>query len=114
MELKRILKAVSEVTLISEEDILSKSRLKETVLARHLYCYFACEKTRYSLKSIGTLINRDHASVIHGNKRILYELEYYPEVKYIIKRIDFKLKDIDDKWLNYHTINNNINISHTL
>jgi chromosomal replication initiation ATPase DnaA len=46
MELKRILKAVSEVTLISEEDILSKSRLKETVLARHLYCYFSCEKTK--------------------------------------------------------------------
>lgn len=114
MELKRILKAVSEVTLISEQDILTKSRLKEIVFARHLYCYFSCEKTRYSLKSIGKLINRDHASVIHGNKRIIYELEYYPEVKHIIKRINFKLKDIDDKWLNYHTINNNINISHTL
>ena len=114
MELKRILKAVSEVTLISEDDILTKSRLKEIVFARHLYCYFSCEKTRYSLKSIGKLINRDHASVIHGNKRIIYELEYYPEVKHIIKRINFKLKDIDDNWLNYHTINNNINISHTL
>jgi chromosomal replication initiator protein len=114
MELKRILKAVNEVTLISENDILSKNRLKEIVFARHLYCYFACEKTRYSLKSIGTFINRDHGTVIHGNKRILYELEYYPEVKHIVKRIDFKLKDIDDKWLNYHTINNNINISHTL
>lgn len=114
MELNEILKAVSEVTNISVQDILSKSRLKETVFARHLYCYFSCEKTRYSLKSIGKLINRDHASVIHGNKRIIYELEYYPEVKHIIKRIDFKLKDIDEKWLNYHTINNNINISHTL
>ena len=41
MELQRILKAVSEVTEISENDILSKNRLKETVLARHLYCYFA-------------------------------------------------------------------------
>jgi chromosomal replication initiation ATPase DnaA len=114
MELKRILKAVSEVTLISENDIISKNRLKEIVFARHLYFYFACEKTRHSLKSIGNFINIDHATVIHGNKRILYELEYYPEVKHIVKRIDFKLKDIDDKWLNYHIINNNINISHTL
>jgi chromosomal replication initiation ATPase DnaA len=114
MELKRILKAVNEVTLISENDILSKNRLKEIVFARHLYCYFACEKTRYSLKSIGTFINRDHATVIHGNNKILYELEYYPEVRHIVKRIDFKLKNIDEKWLNYHTINNNINISHTL
>lgn len=114
MELQRILKAVSEITEISENDILSRIRLKETVLARHLYCYFSCEKTRYSLKSIGKLINRDHASVIHGNKRIIYELEYYPEVKHLIKRINFKLKNIDEKWLNYHIINNNINISHTL
>jgi chromosomal replication initiation ATPase DnaA len=114
MELERILKAVSEVTEISENDILSRNRLKETVLARHLYCYFACDKTFYSLKKIGMSINRDHASVIHGNKKILYEVEYYPEVAYLIKRINFKLKNIDEKWLNYHTINNNINISHTL
>lgn len=114
MELKRILEAVSEVTLISENDIISKNRLQEMAFARHLYCYFACEKTRNSLKSIGKFINRDHATVIHGNKKILHELEYYPEVKHIVKRIDFKLKNIDEKWLNYHTINNNINISHTL
>jgi chromosomal replication initiation ATPase DnaA len=114
MELKRILKAVSEVTLVSEKDIISKNRLQEMVFARHLYFYFACEKTRHSLKSIGTFINRHHATVIHGNNKILYELEYYPEVRHIVKRIDFKLKDIDDKWLNYHIINNNINISHTL
>jgi chromosomal replication initiation ATPase DnaA len=114
MELKRILKAVSEVTLISENDILSKNRLQEIVFARHLYCYFACKNKMDSLKSIGTLINKDHATVIHGNKRISYELQYYPEVKQIVKRINFKLKNIDDKWLNYHTINNNINISHTL
>jgi chromosomal replication initiation ATPase DnaA len=114
MELERILKAVSEVTEISENDILSRNRLKETVLARHLYCYFACDKTFYSLKKIGMSINRDHASVIHGNKKILYEVEYYPEVAYLIKRINFKLKNIDEKWLKYHAINNNISISHTL
>ena len=114
MELKTILKAVSSVTNIYEKDILRKSRLKDVVFARHLYCYMACLKTSYTLKSIGNYINRNHATVIHGNKKILHELEYYPEVYKAIKNVKFKLSGVDDKWLNYHIINNNINISHTL
>ena len=51
MELKTILKAVSSVTNIYEKDILSKSRLKDVVFARHLYCYMACLKTSYTLNA---------------------------------------------------------------
>lgn len=114
MELKTILKAVSSVTNISEKDILSKSRLKDVVFARHLFIYLSCEKTSNTLKKIGNYINRNHATIIHGNKKILYELQYYPEVYKAIKNVKFKLNGVDNKWINYHTINNNINISHTL
>jgi chromosomal replication initiator protein len=114
MELKKILKAVSEVTDISEKQIISKSRLQEVSLARHLYFYFACKKTNKCLREIGELVKRNHATVIHGQKKISYELEYYPEISHFVKIINLNLKNVDKKWLNYHIIYNNINISHVL
>ena len=114
MELNRILKAVSEATNISEEQIISKCRLKEVALARHLYFYTACKETSKSLNIIGKFVNRNHATVIYGNNKITYELEYYPEISKYVKSINCVLRNIDIKWLNYHTINNNINISHVL
>lgn len=114
MELKTILKAVSEVTNISEEDIISKSRLKEHVTARHLYCYFALKKTNKTLSVVGKFINRNHASIIHGSNKVKNELNNYPDVEENVIMVNSKLFKIDYKWLKYHTINNNINISHVL
>ena len=114
MELKRILKSVSEVMNIPESDIKGKVKTKEIVLARQLYCYTSLKKTHKSLMEIGELVNRNHATVIHSQKKISYEIEFYPEILHFIKTINLNLKNVDKKWLNYHTIYNNINISHTL
>ena len=96
MELNEILKAVSEVTNVSKEEIISKIKTKDIVLARHLYCYISVKKTNKSLKEIGEFINRNHATVIHANNKISYEYEYYPEISYYVKTINSKLSKIID------------------
>jgi len=114
MELNEILKAVTYVTNISEEDMKGSSRLKDIVFARHLYFYVSHKKCSFTYSYIGNSINRDHSTVMYACNKIKHELKYYSKVVETINKINFKLSGIDDKWLNYHTINNNINISHVL
>jgi hypothetical protein len=57
---------------LSWEDIQGKSRKREIVLLRHMYCYM-CTKYRLlpTLVSIGkTIGNRDHTSVMHADSRM--------------------------------------------
>lgn len=65
-----ILSICSDVLNIPEAEIKGKSRKAEVVIARHIYCYIATNKTNYTLQYIGFLINRDHSSVIHASKNI--------------------------------------------
>lgn len=51
----------------SVEIVSSKSRKREHVSCRFIYCFVAKKKTGRSLKSIGELVNgRDHTTVIHA------------------------------------------------
>ena len=111
--LKDILKATCQVMDVSEEQITSNRRLKNYVIARHLFFYVAYQNY-HTYYQIAHITNRNHATVIHGYNKIKHELEYYPEISVYIKQIKSILINVDLKWLNYHTINNNINISHTL
>jgi chromosomal replication initiation ATPase DnaA len=59
---------ITHVTGIPWKQIESKSRKREIVLARQLYCVYAKQRLGdISLKSIGLAIgNRDHTTVIHS------------------------------------------------
>lgn len=61
-----ILKSVSEVTGIPAEKIQGMERFKKTMEARHLFCYFAKQKTNATLLQIGNMINRHHSTVINS------------------------------------------------
>lgn len=45
-------------------DVSDRTRKRETVDARKLYCYLSREKTNYSLKNIGDLIGIGHVTVL--------------------------------------------------
>lgn len=58
---------ISNVTGISWKDMASKSRKKEIVTARFMYCVYARALTGLSLKSIGlNLGGRDHTTVLNA------------------------------------------------
>jgi chromosomal replication initiation ATPase DnaA len=62
-----IKKAIKTVMGISELQLESKSRKREIVEARQIYCYLMRKHTDLSLKAIGATIGgRDHSTVIHS------------------------------------------------
>lgn len=63
---REILRDVARKTGISVEMIQGKSRKREIIEARHIYCARAKRKTKASLARIGAEISRDHATVLHA------------------------------------------------
>lgn len=80
---------------LEPDDVKGKSRERHLVIARQVYCHLARKYTRSTFKQIGSIINRDHATVIHSNnltkvlstieKKTAYDLQSIvqlnPEIK---------------------------------
>jgi len=62
----RIIKAISLYTKVSMDEIKSKTRKKEIVIARHLFHYFIKQKTNWTNARIGFMTKKDGATVIHS------------------------------------------------
>lgn len=60
---------------ISKLQILSDSRVKHLVLSRHTAFYLCRKLTRLSYPEIGRRFRKDHTSILHGVRRIQYELD---------------------------------------
>lgn len=69
MTVEDIVKRVSEISKISEKDIVGSSRKKEIAEARHMSIYLAREILKLPLASIGLHFGgRDHTTVLHACK----------------------------------------------
>lgn len=60
---------------IDKTYFLGKSRKKDIVMYRFIFFYLIREKYKYTYECIGAYFNRDHATVLHGEKRIRELLE---------------------------------------
>ena len=94
--LHKILSKISLITEIPIEILKSKEKPDEIVIARHLYFYLAFSEKPFKLSftKIGSLVNRDHATVMYGIKKIkeAIEIRFLPvttslEEFYTIKNI---------------------------
>ena len=74
-----IINIVSQKTGISVKIMRSKTRIGEVVRARQYFCTIARHKTTASLSRIGSYINRDHASVLHGQKTTRQTIQFAKE-----------------------------------
>jgi hypothetical protein len=70
LSLTGILKIVSEKTKIPIEGMVGRDRQREIVEARQYFCKYAREHTKHSLQQIGNIINKDHATFLHGIRTI--------------------------------------------
>lgn len=66
LDLDQIVNQVCRVYDVSLDNICSKSRKKQYVLARNVAFYLARKHTDHSLKEIGQRFNRRHSTVIKG------------------------------------------------
>ncbi len=61
---------VSRQLNVPYDRMMSKCRDRELVIARQLAAYFIKKYTALSLKSIGSIFNRDHSTIIHAIQTI--------------------------------------------
>jgi len=64
---------------ISETEVKGKKRQRHIVKARQVYFYLSRKYSRASLMAMAELLNRDHATAIHGIRKVEDELSVYPE-----------------------------------
>ena len=74
-------------------DLSSKSRKRELVYGRAVYFKLCKDLTRVSLHSIGKIVGRDHATVLHGLNLFdnVIDTGYEPFLKKVYKAIKRKL-----------------------
>lgn len=83
--------------IVSDNDLKSKSRDRQSVYTRQFLMWFLNRKTSLSLKDIGKEFNRDHATVIHAKKS--YEdaasindseyFKYFVDIKEFLDHFNF-------------------------
>lgn len=74
---EEILDIISEEFGVRVSDIVNRSRKKETVNARFLFCGIMKRHFGHSLKSIGEMVDgRDHTSVIHAITECTYRMNH--------------------------------------
>ena len=73
-KLKFIENKVLKVTGLDK--IRTKKRTHEYVLGRFLFCWLAREYTPYSYATIGSYINRDHATILHNARSCEWEIKF--------------------------------------
>lgn len=87
----QIAKTVGSYYRCTFEQICSKNRAKEIVLARQVTMFFLKKLLKKSLREIGTLIgNRNHATILHGLGRmeeLLHDLEFSSQIHRIEEQL---------------------------
>ena len=87
-----IIQEVGEYCVVSLHEMISSSRKGNLVKARQLIFYFARELTQMSLADIGSVLFRDHATVMHGERMVRNYIQTYDiykkEVEILRSRIE--------------------------
>ena len=65
-----IIDACAKFYNVKKEDIYSEKRTNDIAFARHVSMYLMREIIDYSFPKIGSVFEKDHATAIHGHKRI--------------------------------------------
>lgn len=88
----QVIMHVAEIFETPVEDIISKSRKKEKVTARHTAIGFLRSlknngKKRFTQGFVGSWFNCDHTSVIHACENVANWYEIYPDYKLSYNRL---------------------------
>ena len=92
ISIEDVVRQVSEVTTVSEMEIVGSSRKKELVEARQIAAYLAREVLGKSLSNIGLYLGgRDHTTILHACNNIEEKIKSDLRVKQIVNSIKKEL-----------------------
>ncbi len=82
-----IIEKIASYYGISIEEISGKSKIKNTAMARQISMYLMRKLTNLTLEEIGTVLNKDHSTVLHAIRRIEDNISSSPELADVIRDI---------------------------
>ena len=89
-KLERILNVVCDVLKVDVNEVRGKNRRYDLVKARHCFFYLASAASRhYTLSKIGKITSSNHATVLHGKRKISNLMDVYQDELDLI----FKMKE---------------------
>ncbi len=87
-----IMEIVADYFNLSVEELTGKGRNKKTALARHIAMYLMREEDNCSFAETGKVLgNRNHATIIHGYRKIATEMTINPKLHHQISEIKEKI-----------------------
>jgi hypothetical protein len=87
-KIEKLKDAITHVMGLKFDDLITKSRTKETFFARMIIINYCRETEKMSLYEIGQIVNRDHTTVMHGIKTYRNEIKYNSGFRDIVSKID--------------------------
>ena len=90
---EKILDCVCSGTGVSSEDILSKKKTKDIVIARQITSYFLRTLNDMSLMDIGKFLNRDHTTIMDSVEKIKNMISSDPAFSEKINKISEDIKN---------------------
>ena len=87
-----VVPAVSKATGITENEIKGKGRAEDIVMARRLSCFVLNKDLNLTTTASGSLLNKNHASIINGVKFIEKELKSNFNLRHNLQQVRNTLK----------------------
>lgn len=92
IELKEIMEIVCLVFGREEKEVNTKSRRRDLVTPRHVFCYLSKKYTDKILKEIGDYISKDHSSVYHSITSTENLMETDKRINDLVKKCEMKIE----------------------
>lgn len=92
-ELQRILRLINNELHVTEEEMTSKSRLRERVWARYIFCQLAKDYLYWTERQTYSYLHIDRTNMFHCQGKHIDLLNYDREYQYVFRNIMTALTD---------------------
>lgn len=92
MNRQQLQQIISDAFEVSWNEIISKKRNVNLVFARNIYCFHRYYGNAISTEVVGSDINRDHATVLHGLSSYRRDYQNCEAFKRIADEVEERIK----------------------
>jgi hypothetical protein len=83
-----LVKVIGDYYLLDYGYVTAKNRKREVVFARQIAMHLLLKNTKWTLGKIGENFNRDHSTVLHGDRVVKDLMSYHKRIKNDVAKIE--------------------------
>ena len=90
---EKIIDVVCDYFNVTIDELKTKSRKSEYVTARSVAWYIMLKETKITTERAGLIFSKDHATVLHGNRKVEQRITIYKDFARKVREIERKLRE---------------------